>query len=207
MESSSATIRSINENFIFFYMMFSFLCSFTVFLFFIQFLSKQDLMVNLYFSFYMIQGITSFIIMLSYVYSYIVKIILFDFTMNIILFICKIIIEKDNEIDNKVEVMMNTLCIMLYIKCVKSVIMIYILIKLKTNHSEKCPICLEEIYIDVYKTECNHLFHNKCIYNWVVSKIKIDSPEDNERDRNRCVETEVDCPMCRTKMSVKLNGV
>ena len=94
MESSSArrlaetrTIRSINENFIFFYMMFSFLCSFTVFLFFIQFLSKQDLMVNLYFSFYMIQGITSFIIMLSYVYSYIVKIILFDFTMNIILFI------------------------------------------------------------------------------------------------------------------------
>jgi hypothetical protein len=136
-----------------------------------------------------------------------VKIVLFDFSMNIILFICKIIIEKDNEIDNKVETMMNTLCIMMYIKCVTSVVMIYIVIKLKTNHSEKCPICLEEIYIDEYKKECNHLFHNSCIYNWVISKIKVDSAEDNERDRNRWVETEVDCPMCRTKMSVKLNGV
>ena len=45
--------------------------------------------------------------------------------------------------------------------------------------TEKCPICLESLSNVI--TNCNHLFHNKCIDEWI----------ENDRDT---------CPLCRSKL-------
>ena len=220
METSASKIRSINENFIFFYIFSNCICSFTVFLFYIQFLEKRDTMTSLYFSFYMIQGITSNFMMLSYKYSHIVKIVVFDFILNITLFLSKVAIGDIQTESTMRETMITTLSVMLYIKCIESVVMIYCLIQLKRKINEKCPICLEDLIIDEIKTICDHSFHHRCLYEWVITKVaKKFENEDIVRDpdlvdtntlRNETQETRVDilvdCPLCRRKMNITLDG-
>ena len=46
---------------------------------------------------------------------------------------------------------------------------------------DKCPICLEPMYRDIYKFDCQHAFHTKCGLQWL--------------SRNRS------CPLCRVPVS------
>ena len=45
----------------------------------------------------------------------------------------------------------------------------------------ECSICLEYILDDLHKTKCNHIFHNKCINDWL-----------NEKNT---------CPLCRRNIN------
>ena len=47
-----------------------------------------------------------------------------------------------------------------------------------------CPICREQMIIEVISTECNHKFHKDCIKSWV-------------RASRRC-----QCPMCNQNLYI-----
>ena len=48
-----------------------------------------------------------------------------------------------------------------------------------------CCICLDEINDNYYTTRCNHIFHHKCLINWLVTKNT--------------------CPTCRNEIYLKNN--
>jgi len=51
---------------------------------------------------------------------------------------------------------------------------------------ETCPICLEEIKKNSYKTQCGHIFHSKCIVTYkIITRINGNIPS---------------CPMCRQNL-------
>jgi len=50
---------------------------------------------------------------------------------------------------------------------------------------ETCAICMDDINSNVYKTTCNHYFHQKCLYKWIKEKPS--------------------CPLCRNHISLKVD--
>jgi len=56
------------------------------------------------------------------------------------------------------------------------------------NVTLDCPICINKIESNEYirKLKCNHLFHKKCVDNWLKKNIENAS-----------------CPMCRSKVDLK----
>ncbi|CDW85266.1 e3 ubiquitin-protein ligase rnf13 [Stylonychia lemnae] len=60
--------------------------------------------------------------------------------------------------------------------------------KLKLDEkSQSCSICFEEFTADleIRSTQCKHVFHEKCIYEWIKTKL-----------------SDPDCPYCRTKIII-----
>ncbi len=59
------------------------------------------------------------------------------------------------------------------------------------NPEDICPICHERygITTGIYKTECNHIFHNNCLNEWC------------ERT------TDTECPICRKKLEYSCTDV
>ena len=58
-----------------------------------------------------------------------------------------------------------------------------------TSNDVLCSICLEDIKEDKFVTNCSHVFHGKCILNW-ISEIDINKKQV--------------CPYCRTKLNYSL---
>jgi E3 ubiquitin-protein ligase RHA2 len=56
------------------------------------------------------------------------------------------------------------------------------------NDVKDCAICINKIESNEYirKLKCNHLFHKKCVDNWLKKNIENAS-----------------CPMCRSKVNLK----
>jgi len=48
------------------------------------------------------------------------------------------------------------------------------------NNINECSICLEYLNDNIIVTECNHIYHTKCLYSWFFRHY--------------------DCPECRTKL-------
>jgi len=42
----------------------------------------------------------------------------------------------------------------------------------ESNKKFECVICLNNIKDDIKITDCGHIFHNKCLYEWVKIKNK-----------------------------------
>ena len=65
-----------------------------------------------------------------------------------------------------------------------------------------CPICVEDVegFADLHLTKCGHVFHSKCINEYIVSKGCTE--ERSEFCKHHCRHsdyiTEYSCPKCRT---------
>jgi len=64
----------------------------------------------------------------------------------------------------------------------------------------KCAICLEEVDDDKYISKCKHLFHNKCIFNYIKFNDFINKL--SKKCQQHCQHSEkpkpFPCPICRT---------
>ena len=60
------------------------------------------------------------------------------------------------------------------------------------NQEEQCSICLEKYGVAkaIYRTTCNHIFHNDCLDDYCEIKQGI-----------------IECPMCRTNVGELCNNV
>lgn len=56
------------------------------------------------------------------------------------------------------------------------------------NPSDICPICHEEYgtTTGIYKTDCNHIFHNDCLYEYCKLKAQIECPICRSDLENAC---------------------
>lgn len=52
------------------------------------------------------------------------------------------------------------------------------------SKERECPICLEEMAVNVAVTKCQHMFHTECLM--------------------RCASKSNTCPLCRTQLFEKL---
>lgn len=52
------------------------------------------------------------------------------------------------------------------------------------RHDQSCSICMEELEGFVWKTDCNHVFHCKCLFRWMCSQKT--------------------CPNCRGEISMEI---
>ena len=43
----------------------------------------------------------------------------------------------------------------------------------RDDKSQSCSICFEEFQtmIEIRETQCKHVFHEKCIYEWIKTKL------------------------------------
>jgi hypothetical protein len=58
---------------------------------------------------------------------------------------------------------------------------------------DTCSICLDNMEIDIYKTECNHEFHEDCIREYV---------NYINRDVNRSNMNFIRCPLCNKDIKI-----
>ena len=69
--------------------------------------------------------------------------------------------------------------------------------------TENCNICLENVSDNKHITECGHLYHQSCLFNYLETKNKI--KESSCDDRCGCKKTPIiiypfECPVCKTNI-------
>jgi len=60
---------------------------------------------------------------------------------------------------------------------------------------DECSICLEEMinYKEIHKLKCNHIFHKKCIFEWLEGSIS----NYDKYNKYANIPIEGNCPLCR----------
>lgn len=78
------------------------------------------------------------------------------------------------------------------------------------EETDSCAICTDEFKSKqvVTKTPCNHLFHDKCLWQWIDTKLKqtmvealqqIEAPDIDEMDLHPAANC-IECPLCNQPM-------
>mmetsp|Transcript_2529 Transcript_2529/g.3600 ORF Transcript_2529/g.3600 Transcript_2529/m.3600 type:complete len:187 (+) Transcript_2529:648-1208(+) len=80
------------------------------------------------------------------------------------------------------------------------------------NVPNLCVICHEEYKVAdkvcwASSSECTHVFHEECIVRWLTRlgwmKLKEQQELENMNDKDKCLNYDLDCPMCRGKFICK----
>jgi hypothetical protein len=80
------------------------------------------------------------------------------------------------------------------------------------NVPNLCVICHEEYVVSdkvcwASSVDCTHVFHEECIVRWLTSlgwmKLKEQKEPENMIEEEKCLNYDLECPMCRTQFICK----